>query len=99
MPDINIATGLIVELKARHLAAFTRHMREMRPDEFESVLEMPDDEAWLVTNTSAALAGWFKDHPPDDVEWVGDLTHAESEALALAVYEARAKAREIDPNS
>lgn len=89
-------------LKQRHLEAYTRALRGMKPEGIDSVLRLPQVEVNGLAVRAALEAGWFvgDDIPDNPLEWVGDQSFATIEKHASAVWEAWAEATNInDPNS
>ena len=87
---------IITDLRQRHLAAWSRSIRELKPDGFDKIKDVLDDEFYLMTTTAAIRAGLVLD--VDDESLAGELTRAESIKLTEAAWKAVSDARSIDPN-
>ena len=87
---------LIDDLRQRHLTAWTRALREMKPADVENIQNLPEIEFDDVTVKAAIKAGWFE-HATDPT-LVDDMKAGEVNKLSGEVWKAFNEARRIDPN-
>ena len=85
----------IVPLKNKHLSAFTRAIRALKPADIENVAQLPDAEFYDVACHAALQAGWLNGMTAEAVE---ELSYAEAAALATEIWQAWQEARAVDPN-
>lgn len=84
------------ELKQRHVVAFTRAVREMKPGEVSNIIHLPLPEYYDVTLKAAVKAGWFGDSLT--VQAVDEMRPAETREPALAVWDLYEAVTAVDPN-
>jgi hypothetical protein len=87
---------MITDLRQRHLSAWTREIRNLKPEEMKSVAELPEVEFDEVTVKAAIKAGWFSD--VDNPDKVDDMRGGDVNKLASEIWKAFNAARRIDPN-
>lgn len=84
------------DLRQKHLEAWTRALREFKPDDVDQVANLPEVELDGVTVRSAIRAGWIAD--VDDPDVVGDMRGGDIARLSADIWKAFNEARRVDPN-
>ena len=87
---------IISDLRQRHLAGWTKAMRELKPPEMENTTDLPEVEFQGVSVKAAITAGWFDG--VTDAGIVDDMKGGEVKKLSAEVWAAFREARRIDPN-
>lgn len=88
---------IIPDLRQRHLSAWTRALRELKPDGVEDVKQLPLVEFDDVTVRAAIAAGWIEG--VSDPDAVGDMYGHEVDALSTEIWQRFNDARRPpDPN-
>ena len=87
---------MITDFRQRHLSAWTRSIRELKPKDIDAITELPDIEFSEITVKAAVMAGWFSDVSDPGV--VDDMRSPEVTKLAGEVWKAFNEARKPDPN-
>ena len=87
---------MISDLRQKHLAGWTKALRELKPDDMKAITELPEVEFDGVTVKAAIMAGWFVD--VDKPEAVDDMRGGDIHKLANEIWKAFNEARRIDPN-
>lgn len=87
---------MISDFRQRHLSAWTRGIRELKPKDIDAITELPDIEFNEVSVKAAISAGWFSDVSDPDI--VDDMRYPEVEKAAGEVWKAFNEARKPDPN-
>ena len=87
---------IIADLRQRHLAGWTKALRELKPPEMGNITDLPEVEFEGVSVMAAIKAGWFDG--VSDAGIVDDMRGGEVKKLSEAVWAAFREARQIDPN-
>jgi len=85
----------IVELKNRHIAAWQREIRAMKPGDVNNIAQLPAAWFYEITIQAAFNAGWMVEVTQ---EQVSDLTFKESEKWATELLAAYNATQDVDPN-
>ena len=87
---------IIADLRQRHLAGWTKALREFKPEDLERATQLPQVEYDGFSVKAAIKSGWFDG--VTDIGIVDDMKGGEVNKLANEIFEAFQKARQIDPN-
>ena len=87
---------VISDLRQKHLAGWTKALRELKPENVGVVTELPEVEFDGVTVKAAIVAGWVEG--VDDPTVVDDMKGGEVSKFAAEVWKSFKEARQIDPN-
>lgn len=87
---------MITDLRQKHLAGWTKALRDLKPEDVDAITELPEVEFDGVTVKAAIVAGWFIG--VDDPEIVGDMKGGDINKLAGEIWKAFNDSRRIDPN-
>lgn len=87
-----------IEIKQRHLEAFTSNFRSLKPVDVASAYDLPLPELFGICLRAAIKAGWFGPNPPIAVEDVGELSPKEAMQQGKLVWRHFEQLTRIDPN-
>ena len=87
---------IITDLRQRHLVAWTKEIRSLKPDEVENITQLPEIEFDDIGVKAAISAGWFVGMTDPSI--VDDMKGGEVSKLSLSVWTAFREAKAIDPN-
>ena len=87
---------MITDLRQKHLAGWTKALRELKPDDMKAITELPEVEFDGVTVKAAIMAGWFADI--EKPEAVDDMKASAISKLSGEIWKAFNEARKPDPN-
>lgn len=86
---------MVSDLRQKHLAGWTKALREIKPPDVETITRLPEVEFEGASVKAAIMAGWFDVDDPDIVD---DMKGGECAKLSKTIWEAFREARRIDPN-
>lgn len=87
---------MITDLRQKHLAGWTKALRDLKPESMKVITELPEVEFDGVTVKAAIMAGWFVD--VDKPEVVDDMKGGDINKLSGEIWQAFNEARKPDPN-
>lgn len=81
----------LIELKQKHMEAYARNIRALKPSDVGSVFDLSGIEYRGILVRAAIQAGWFEDVDPDTD--VGEMTHKATEDLYADIVAATTAAQ------